>query len=146
MCKLWTSTQIMQEKNVVFLKNLHSWHKSYTTAGRDGRDKSQFCIYDTKSHCLLKREALKAKNRLFETHSQEVKCFPKELSRIYSIFIRIVLSLALSRKIDKTSGCCFGATFVLTLTQVIIVIIAQVINNRLITIALTFAISLVEAA
>ena len=106
----------------------------------------KLCIYDTKSHCLLKRSALKAKNRLFESHSEEVKCFPKELRQIYSIFIRIVLSLALSRKIDKTSGCCFGATFVLTLTQVIIVIIAQVINNRLITIALTFAISLVEPA
>ena len=26
-----------------FLKNLHSWHKFYTTAGRDGRDKSQLC-------------------------------------------------------------------------------------------------------
>ena len=22
---------------------LHSWHKFYTTAGRDGRDKSQLC-------------------------------------------------------------------------------------------------------
>ena len=28
-------------KRVVFWKNLHSWHKFYTTAGRDGRDKSQ---------------------------------------------------------------------------------------------------------
>ena len=26
-----------------FLKNLHSWHKFYTTAGRDDRDKSQLC-------------------------------------------------------------------------------------------------------
>ena len=28
-------------KNVVFLKNLHSWHKFYMIAGRNGRDKSQ---------------------------------------------------------------------------------------------------------
>ena len=28
-------------KHVVFWKNLHSWQKFYTTAGRDGRDKSQ---------------------------------------------------------------------------------------------------------
>ena len=27
--------------DTVFGKNLHSWHKFYTTAGRDGRDKSQ---------------------------------------------------------------------------------------------------------
>ena len=25
-------------------ENLHSWNKVYTTAGRDGRDKSQLCI------------------------------------------------------------------------------------------------------
>ena len=29
---------------VVFWKNLHSWQKFYTTAGRDGRDKCQVCI------------------------------------------------------------------------------------------------------
>ena len=29
---------------VVFWKNLHSWHKFYTTADRDGRDKSQLCL------------------------------------------------------------------------------------------------------
>ena len=28
---------------VVFRENLHSWHKFYMTAGRDGRDKSQLC-------------------------------------------------------------------------------------------------------
>ena len=28
---------------VVFWKNLHSWQKFYTTAGRDGRDKFQVC-------------------------------------------------------------------------------------------------------
>ena len=28
---------------IVFRKNVHSWHKFYTTAGRDGRDKSQLC-------------------------------------------------------------------------------------------------------
>ena len=28
---------------VVFQENLHSWHKFYTTASRDGRDKSQLC-------------------------------------------------------------------------------------------------------
>ena len=27
-------------------KNLHSWNKFYTTAGRDGRDKSQLCDHD----------------------------------------------------------------------------------------------------
>ena len=30
-------------KRVVFWKNLHSWHKFYTTASRAGRDKSQLC-------------------------------------------------------------------------------------------------------
>ena len=34
----------------MFRENLHSWHKFYTTAGRDGRDgrdKSQLCLdYD----------------------------------------------------------------------------------------------------
>ena len=35
----------------IFWENLHSWHKFYTTAGRDGRDKSQLCIYDlSKTH------------------------------------------------------------------------------------------------
>ena len=29
---------------VVFWENLHSWHKIDTTAGRDGRDKSQLCV------------------------------------------------------------------------------------------------------
>ena len=29
--------------HVVFQENLHSWQKFYTTAGRDGRDKSQLC-------------------------------------------------------------------------------------------------------
>ena len=29
---------------VVFWKNLHSWQKFYTTAGRDGRDKFQVCF------------------------------------------------------------------------------------------------------
>ena len=29
---------------VVFGENLHSWHKFYTTTGRDGCDKSQFCM------------------------------------------------------------------------------------------------------
>ena len=36
-----TFTKIMQENELFFWKNLHSWHKFYTTAGRDGRDKSQ---------------------------------------------------------------------------------------------------------
>ena len=31
------------EKSRCFWENLHSWHKFYTTAGRDGRDKSQLC-------------------------------------------------------------------------------------------------------
>ena len=43
MCKFWSSTQTMQETHV-FWKNLHSWHKFYVTAGREGRDKSQLCI------------------------------------------------------------------------------------------------------
>ena len=30
--------------SVVFLKNLHSWHKFYMTAGRGSRDKLQLCI------------------------------------------------------------------------------------------------------
>ena len=30
---------------VVFWKNLHSWQKFYTTAGRDGRDKFQVCSF-----------------------------------------------------------------------------------------------------
>ena len=29
----------------VFRENLHSWHKFYTTAGRDSRDKSQLCYF-----------------------------------------------------------------------------------------------------
>ena len=29
---------------VVFWKNLHSWQKFYTTAGRGGRDKFQVCV------------------------------------------------------------------------------------------------------
>ena len=29
------------------MENLHSWHKFYTTAGRDGRDKSQLCMETT---------------------------------------------------------------------------------------------------
>ena len=40
-CKSFTSTKIMQESTFFFRKNLHSWDKFYTTAGRDGRDKSQ---------------------------------------------------------------------------------------------------------
>ena len=35
---------------VVFWKNLHSWQKFYTTAGRDGRDKSQLCDQDGYDH------------------------------------------------------------------------------------------------
>ena len=31
---------------VVFWKNLHSWQKFYTTAGRDGLDKFQVCSSD----------------------------------------------------------------------------------------------------
>ena len=31
----------MQKNALFFRENLHSWHKFYTTAGRDGRDKSQ---------------------------------------------------------------------------------------------------------
>ena len=31
----------MQKIALFFRENLHSWHKFYTTAGRDGRDKSQ---------------------------------------------------------------------------------------------------------
>ena len=30
--------------HVVFWENLHSWHKFYTAAGHDGRDKSQHCL------------------------------------------------------------------------------------------------------
>ena len=33
---------------VVFWKNLHSWQKFYTTAGRDGRDKFQVCVWYVK--------------------------------------------------------------------------------------------------
>ena len=29
----------------LFSRKLHSWHKFYTTAGRDGRDKSQLCLH-----------------------------------------------------------------------------------------------------
>ena len=47
--------------HIDFQENLHSWHKFYTTAGRDGRDKSQLCHcppvkvhHDThKSHLLV---------------------------------------------------------------------------------------------
>ena len=35
--------QIMWEI-AFFRANLHSWYKFYTTAGRDGRDKSQLCL------------------------------------------------------------------------------------------------------
>ena len=38
----------MQQKNIVFLKNLGSWQKFFTTAGRDSRDKSQ--IQDDHEH------------------------------------------------------------------------------------------------
>ena len=31
-------------KCIVFWKNLYGWTKFYTTAGRDGRDKSQLCL------------------------------------------------------------------------------------------------------
>ena len=51
---------------IVFWKNLYSWHKFDTTAGRDGRDKSQLCTqaisgsaeYDSKvsqSHQIFSR-------------------------------------------------------------------------------------------
>ena len=33
----------MQQIALFFRENLHSCHKFYTTAGRDGRDKSQLC-------------------------------------------------------------------------------------------------------
>ena len=47
MGKFHICTQILQRKNVVFRKNLHSWKYFYTTAGRDGRDKFQVCLDDT---------------------------------------------------------------------------------------------------
>ena len=37
-------------KCAVFWQNLHSWQKFYTTAGRDGRDKSQLCDQDGYDH------------------------------------------------------------------------------------------------
>ena len=40
MCKSCNSTQNLREI-VFFQENLHSWHKIYTTTGRDCRDKSQ---------------------------------------------------------------------------------------------------------
>ena len=60
-CKFCTAKQILQE-NVVFWKNLHSWHKFYMTAGRDGRDKSQLCVFQ--------RLSLRQPNRYqTETHT-----------------------------------------------------------------------------
>ena len=40
---------VLQQKNcarkrIVFWKNLHNWHKFYTIAGRDGRDKSHLWL------------------------------------------------------------------------------------------------------
>ena len=42
---------------VVFWENLHIWQKIYTTAGRDGRNKSQLCAKislkeEEGAHCL----------------------------------------------------------------------------------------------
>ena len=34
------------KNRAVFRENLHSWHKFYTTACRDGRDKSQLCLLE----------------------------------------------------------------------------------------------------
>ena len=36
--------QILQENALFSGEKLHSWHKLYTTAGRDGRDKSQLWL------------------------------------------------------------------------------------------------------
>ena len=44
MCKSLSSTQSKREIAFIFWENLHSWHKFYTTAGFDGRDKSQLCV------------------------------------------------------------------------------------------------------
>ena len=38
-----TSAPILQENALFFGKNLHSWHKFYTTASRESRDQSQLC-------------------------------------------------------------------------------------------------------
>ena len=44
MCQSWSSTKIMREIVLFSGENLHSWQKFYTTAGRDGRDKSQLWV------------------------------------------------------------------------------------------------------
>ena len=36
--------ELCKKAHIVVLKNLQSRHKFYTTAGRDGRDKSQLCV------------------------------------------------------------------------------------------------------
>ena len=36
----------MQKIALFFRENLHSWHKFYTTDGRDGRDKFQVWFHD----------------------------------------------------------------------------------------------------
>ena len=37
--------QILQGNTLFSGKNLHSWKKIYTTAGRDGRDKFKVCLH-----------------------------------------------------------------------------------------------------
>ena len=43
MCKSCSFRQILREIALFSVKKLHSWHKFYTTAGRDDRDKFQLC-------------------------------------------------------------------------------------------------------
>ena len=74
---------------VVFWKNLHSWQKIYTTAGRGGRDKFQVCLrpfsvfvfwhfsfgqfYPLKKDLKVLKNANRQKNAL-SSDKNEIKC------------------------------------------------------------------------
>ena len=58
MCNFFYFYKKYARKQVVFWINLHSWHKFYTTAGRDRRDKSQLCLFTTHDRQTEKRQPI----------------------------------------------------------------------------------------
>ena len=116
MCTSCSSTNFVRNR-VVFWENLHSWHKFYTTAGRDGRDKSQLCcrhVLDNFFFILRRqRSNLSYRNcKVIQKVSQEVR----EASRYHGAGFVYIVQKAVRLSIIDYLKICKTVSYSLTET------------------------------
>ena len=82
------------------MENLHSWHKLYTTAGRDGRDESQLCISDD---LVNKKNRQKYQhNAMAWDYNRPFPCSDRSSSykKSVKVFLDLTLKVLLAEEID----------------------------------------------